>query len=200
MSEKYIMLDVNDPKAQNVAEVLSNKTAKKILSLLAENELSESDIANKLGFPINTIDYNIKKLENAGLIEKTKQYFWSVKGKKIPLYKISNKKIVISPKSTFRGVIPTVLVSGAVALGLRYLLVSQQRVFVERSADLSGGAPSIASEALGAVANGSSQKTVDIVPDVFYALSGVGNEWIWFFLGAITALLIFLVWNWRRVW
>src|SRR3989338_4499204 len=98
MNDKYINFDIDDPRALAIAEAMANKTSKKILSLLSEKEMSESDLASALELPLNTVGYNIDKLLNAGLIEKTKNFFWSVKGKKIPTYKISNKKILISPK------------------------------------------------------------------------------------------------------
>ena len=98
MAEKYLMLNLEDEQLKNMAEVLSNKTCKKILDLLAEKNYSEADLAKDLGIPINTAEYNLKKLVNAGLIEKAKEHFWSVKGKKIPVYTLSNKKIIISPK------------------------------------------------------------------------------------------------------
>ncbi|MEK6934179.1 MAG: beta-propeller domain-containing protein [Nanoarchaeota archaeon] len=96
--EKYLNVDLNDPRSTAIAEVMTNKTCKKILELVTEKEMSESDIASSLNIPLNTVGYNIKKLLEAGLIEKSKVYFWSVKGKRIPTYRISNKKIIISPK------------------------------------------------------------------------------------------------------
>ena len=98
MVETIINIDIDDPRSSEIAEILSNKTCKKILSLIAEEELTETDISNKLNIPLNTVDYNTKKLINAGLIETT-SHFWSIKGKKMPTYKISKKKIIISPKS-----------------------------------------------------------------------------------------------------
>lgn len=98
MSEKYFNVDIDDPRASAIAEVMSNKTAKKILSLISEKEVSESDIASELNIPLNTVGYNIDKLLKAGLIERSKNFFWSVKGKKIPTYRLSNRKILISPK------------------------------------------------------------------------------------------------------
>ena len=109
VNDKYFNVDIDDPRAGAIAEVMSNKTAKKILSLIAEKELSESDIASELSLPLNTVGYNINKLLKAGLIEKSKTFFWSVKGKKIPTYKLSNKKIVISPKRLISA--PTVMIA-----------------------------------------------------------------------------------------
>jgi len=119
MSDKYINFDVDDPRASAIAEVMANKTCKKILSLLTEKDMSVSEIANNLNMPLNTIDYNVKKLVEAGLIEPIKSVFWSVKGKRIPVYKISNKKILISPRKI--GVMP--LAMFAAILGALVLLV-----------------------------------------------------------------------------
>jgi len=117
------MLSLDDEKAKDLADVMGNKTSKKILTLLANQEKSESDIAKELNQPINTIEYNLKKLVNAGLIEKSKDFFWSVKGKKIPVYKLSNKYIVIMPKqkSNLKIFLPLIAVLGLTTLGINYL-------------------------------------------------------------------------------
>ena len=82
MEDKYIMLNLDDDKTKKVAEVVSSSSCKKILNLLADKEASESDIAKELGIPVNTAEYNIKKLIESGLIESV-NHFWSVKGRKI---------------------------------------------------------------------------------------------------------------------
>jgi len=111
--EKYILVSLEDEKAELLANILSNKTSKKILDLLAEKELSESEIAKELDSPLNTIGYNIDNLIKAGLIEE-KRHLFSVKGKRIPVYKISNKNIVISPKKSRKitGILPVVILAG----------------------------------------------------------------------------------------
>ena len=100
---KYISFDIDDPNISKLGDVISNQTARKILDLVAEREQSASEIASKLKIPINTIGYNIEKLENVGLIEKVKS-FWSVKGKKMPFYKVANRKIIISPRKQVKGI------------------------------------------------------------------------------------------------
>lgn len=124
MTEKYIELNLNDEKSAKIAEILGNKTAKKILSLLAEEELSQGDIARRLGVGLSNIDYNIKKLMDSGLIEKSSGFFWSVKGKKIPTYKLANKKIIISPKNSFKSwVLSSVfggLILGSIKMWMNY--------------------------------------------------------------------------------
>jgi DNA-binding transcriptional ArsR family regulator len=121
MVKKYLMFDMNDPKSEKVAEILGNNTCKKILSLLAEREgeLSVGDISKELNLAINTIDYNVKKLVDAGLIDKSSSFFWSVKGKKIPTYKIAHKQIIISTKTSFRGVLGSALIGGLLLGGIK---------------------------------------------------------------------------------
>ncbi len=100
MNEKYLLFSLEDEQSKKLGEIISNPTCKKIVSFLAEKEASETDIAKELKIPLNTAEYNIKKLLEAGIIEKAKDYLWSAKGKKINAYKVANKLIVISPKKT----------------------------------------------------------------------------------------------------
>jgi len=100
MDDKFILMGLDDERSKKVAGILGNKTCKKIIDHLTEaKEASEKDISEALGIPINTTEYNLKKLLETGLVEKTKNFFWSKKGKKIPMYKLAKKHIVISPKS-----------------------------------------------------------------------------------------------------
>jgi DNA-binding transcriptional ArsR family regulator len=177
MTSKYLMISMEDEQSKHLADVLGNKTAKKIIDLLAEKELSENDIAKELEIPINTAEYNIQKLIAAGLIEKAKDFFWSVKGKKIPIYKISNKYIVIAPKKKFRfgGLMATLIASGLIALGIRsYELTKTAQVmqsaesFQETIPMLTKTAASIAPTSLGSIA-------------------------LWFLGGALFSLAIYLL-------
>lgn len=181
MANEYIMLNMEDEKSAKIAEILANKTCKKILSLLADKNASESDIARELGIAINTAEYNIKKLAEAGLIEKA-EHWWSVKGRKIPIYKLANKYIVIAPKTsnkTLKNFVPVVLLSGIAGLIIRYLAMPVQFVetseekFIEAAPQVSG-AVNIASVSL---------------IDKILALPG----WSWFLIGAGFAILVFLI-------
>jgi len=142
MNEKYLNIDLNDEKSSLIVEILGNKTCKKILNLLADfSELSENDISLKLKIPINTVEYNLKKLEGAGFIIKSKIFFWSVKGKRIPTYKLANKKILISTKTSFRGVISSVLAGGLILGGIKMFMNNNsmdasRNVILEKSTDL----------------------------------------------------------------
>ena len=113
--DKFIMMNLNDERSKRVAEVLKSDTCKKILDYLAENKnKSEEDIAKDLTMPINTVEYNLKKLLDSGLVEKSKDFFWSKRGKKINLYKPANRHIIISPKkrpdmNLLKSIIPVII-------------------------------------------------------------------------------------------
>jgi DNA-binding transcriptional ArsR family regulator len=99
MEEKQIMFSMNDDRIKHLSEALSNPSCRRILNLLSEKELTETDLSKELKIPLNTVDYNVKKLISTGLIEKI-DHFWSIRGKKMPVYRVSNRRIIISPKES----------------------------------------------------------------------------------------------------
>ena len=129
--DKSISIDLGDPRTSKVAEALSNKTCVKILDLLALEELTASDISNRLNIPLNTTGYNLEKLIATGLVEKSSNFFWSVKGKKTPVYKVANRKIIISPKKLMNKIMPLLLVAGVLAIIAASFVLndSQQNVY-----------------------------------------------------------------------
>lgn len=198
MANKYIMLNLDDEKIKKVADVISNETSKKILNLLAEKELSEKEIADSLKLPVNTIEYNLKKLIEVGLVDKTKDFFWSLKGKKIPKYTISKKDILISTKNKLN-IWPVVVTMGiatiAVDLLEKFRMVSffgmnEKKMMMDESAKLiasgvESNIPITNSQSL------QSLKEVIIAPPSETA--------IWFLLGWLFILLILTLWNHKKV-
>jgi DNA-binding transcriptional ArsR family regulator len=174
MEEKYIMFSMDDDRIKYLSESLSNPSCKKILNILSEKELTETDIARELKIPLNTVDYNIKKLIKAGLIEKT-SHFWSVRGKKMPVYKVSNKKIVISPKKSISltSLIASALGTGILALGIRKFTQSPQEELM------------MVSEDFGPMAL---ERTMEAAPEL---ISIAFAPWQWFLLGAWLGIVLF---------
>ncbi len=184
MSEKkYILVSMEDEKINHLADVLGNKTSKKIIDLLAgKDEASEKDIADFLGIPINTVEYNLKKLLKAELIEKTKNFFWSRKGKKIDMYKLSNKSIIISTKSSrisskLKSLLPVAILSGLGAVAIKFFI--QTKSFSENIQDK---------------AMASSLESLEILQTNFNS-----SIWLWFLSGALLAIIIFAILNWRKL-
>jgi DNA-binding transcriptional ArsR family regulator len=206
MTKSSIMIDLDDERSGRIAEVLSNKTAKKILQSLAESEKCGSELASALRVPLNTVSYNLKKLVDAGLIEKSKKFFWSAKGKKMDYYRVVDKKIVIMPKRMVKGVLPAVIFAGLAALGIRAWTRARiesgdfVNAVMKGEAFDYGETATRALEASGAVAP-------QAVSDASHGVAGLctndvilgiaQSAWLWFMVGALAGLLVYLVWNWR---
>jgi len=184
MVEKYISINMDDEKITQIAEILSNKTCKKILDYLAEKEASEGDISRDLKLAISTTEYNLNKLIDARLVQTSKNFFWSVKGKKIKTYGLANKKIIISTKRSFSGMIASIfaggIILGAVKLFMNYNVVkslSNEQIMdnvVEKLAY-------------------SATPTAGINVRSFETLSYFHNVWIWVAVGLIAGAIGFFI-------
>ena len=98
MEDKFVLVSLSDKKSKKIAEIISNETARKILDYLGEkNKVSPIELSKKLNVPISTITYNLKLLSEYGLIIKEDEV-WSDKGRKVSLYSIAKKMILIVPK------------------------------------------------------------------------------------------------------
>ncbi len=210
MADKYIMLSLDDEATKMLSEVIGNESCKKILDLLADNGdegLTETEIANKLKFPINTIDYNIKKLVKTGLIEPAK-HFWSVRGKKMPAYKVSNKKIILSPKrskvSALKSLVLPAAITGIAALVLRQItkpasFVVDRGINFKEAAETGGALMAASTSSAGAVAPDALRDAVANVPPTIWQsmISNITSipTWEWFLIGAWLAIVLFFVLN-----
>ena len=182
MNKKYVMFDLDDERILSLSNVLSNKTCKKILEYLADKEASETEISYELKLPANTVNYNIKQLLESGFIEKTKDSFWSVKGKKIAKYKVAKKSIVISPKSSnFKGALATVLVTaiGAIFIKVYSDGVQLAKNVAQKTQDFADAGAEVLSS------------NSDIITSP--VASQFNTNWEWFLLGGMFALVIYFL-------
>lgn len=196
-NKKYIIFDLNDKKLNVLADILSNKTSKNILEYLADKEASETEIARDLGIPANTVNYNIKKLLEANLIEIAKVFFWSVKGKKILRYRVANKKILISPKISKDnlGLLSAFLLTGIVAFFIKvyssnFLFVNNERI---------NQVSNIASGSAGIGIDSAKISAQPFVHEAITSSTQIPEIASWFLLGGIFALIVFLILNWRKL-
>jgi DNA-binding transcriptional ArsR family regulator len=194
MNKKYLLVSMNDERIKEIAEIFGNKTCKKILDYLSNNEqASEKDLADALKVPINTVEYNLKKLLKTDLVESTSNFFWSKKGKKIVMYRLSNKSVIISPKnfkisSKVKSILPVALISVALAILVK--------TFYSVRDAMSESAPLLMNAGQGAM-------DVATVPERFaenssFLFSG-SPAWVWFLGGALLAIVIFAILNWRKL-
>ncbi len=97
-AEKFILVSLEDKKAKELANVISNDTSRKILDFLSDRSSTEGEIAKKLNLPASTVHYNVQNLLKQNLIE-VRNFYWSEKGNKVLVYTVSKKLIVIAPKN-----------------------------------------------------------------------------------------------------
>jgi len=176
------MFSLDDESSKNLGEIISNETARKIINFLAEKEASPSEIAKELNLKLNTVGYNIEKLVKAGLIEE-KKHWWSIKGKKIPVYTVSNKNIIISPgknlSSKIKPILPIVTVAGIFTFLILFFNKGNvvQQTFEESGEKILASVPEATSAARDVVVN-----------------SGLGAG-AWFLIVAWALVLIFIIYS-----
>ena len=120
--EKYILVSLEEDKAKELANVISNSTSRKILDYLStKDEASETEISKELKLPLSTVHYNLQLLKKNGLVE-TKRFMYSEKGKKIGFYSVVKKFIVIAPKYTRTNLINSVLPLFLISAGIAFII------------------------------------------------------------------------------
>ena len=185
--DKFLLVNLEDEKSKNLANVISSDSARKILNLLTDKPLSETDISKNLNIPLTTVHYNISQLLNANLVEV--HFLWSEKGKKINFYKLSNKFIIIAPlknSSSFidklKEIIPVVIFGSLTSFGIYiYQLykskLSFDNILLEESiADIPLSMAQVTSSA-----------------PVMPTLSTDFNYALWFFLGFLSFTLVYVI-------
>lgn len=192
-NKNFLLLSMEDAKIKKISNVISNESCRKILDFLSAKEATESELAEKLVIPISTVHYNLQQLTGAGLVSAD-EFHYSKKGKEVSHYKLANKYIIIAPKKAFgikeklKAILPVALIAagaaGIIQLATKYsfgqTLTATQDAFsksaaIERATDampmLSQAAPEQAA------------KTVTLFQNIS----------IWFFAGALFALLIYFI-------
>ncbi|MBW2977462.1 helix-turn-helix domain-containing protein [Candidatus Woesearchaeota archaeon] len=175
--ESFLLVSLKESKAKELAQVISNQSCRKILDYLAEKEATETELAKKLELPLSTVHYNLKHLLEAGLIS-AEEFHYSEKGKEVNHYKLANKYVIIAPKSTFglkeklKSILPVAVVISVTA-GIIHLFSSQMSTFgaarLEKAVMETAAEPPI--------------QAVQTQPNIA----------LWFLIGALTALVIFLI-------
>ncbi len=184
--ETFVLVSLEEEKSKKLAQVISNTTSRKILDYLSEKDASQGDIAKALNLPLSTVDYNIKLLKENDLII-AKDFLWSEKGKKIEIYTIAKKLIVIAPKgvknvkNTLKEILPLTLFS-LIASGIIYLFTQRKEVFTESALKQT------------AVQEGAQVATIasELVPQT---TTMVQPYYLWFLFGALFVIFIYLFWK-----
>ncbi len=241
--EKFLLVSLSENKAKELAQAVANETCRKILDYLADNDATESELAEKLSVPISTVHYNLQQLQKGGLVI-VEEYHYSKKGKEINHYKLANKYIIIAPKSTYgikeklKGVLPVILITAAGAAiiqffskAFRYGKVSEMTTITKsfeavpaaRDAAVESAKAVMAEEvvegtsasagAMAEVSDVAVEKTLEEAPAAAQKLvenvttatqttitepSIFANVALWFLIGAIVSIMVYLVVDWVR--
>ena len=201
MAQRYVMIDLDDEKIADLADVLGNKTCKKVLEYLADKEASETEIARDLKMPANTVNYNVKKLVRSGFVEKSKNFFWSVKGKKIIQYKLSNKKVVISPRSSgnTKGILGAFFATAVGALVIKLYSNSMSFATSNDKTTFYEEGVRVGETATESVMVDSAPAVVDGVSNAVSSGVQMPELGLIFLAGGLFALIIFMILNYRRL-
>ncbi|MBI2208738.1 helix-turn-helix transcriptional regulator [Candidatus Woesearchaeota archaeon] len=186
--KNFLLLSLEDSKTKKIANIVSNESCRKILDHLLDKEATESEIAKALNIPISTVHYNLRQLTDAGLLI-AEEFHYSEKGKEVYHYKLANKYIIIAPKKTsgirekLMGILPAALIAAGAA-GIIQLVnnyfsktVVAEDFAVAKSAMVQESALAMAAEA----------------PAGQAAPLLTQNLALWFLMGALFALLIYLI-------
>jgi DNA-binding transcriptional ArsR family regulator len=190
MVEKYLLFSLEDEKAKKLGEVIANPTSRKIANLLAEKEASETDISKELNIPLNTVEYNLNRLVEAGIVEKSKNFFWSAKGKKIDMFKVANKLIVISPKKTnvyskLKSVVPVVFFSALFTAFILWYSNLQANTLFASAPSVQTAAEKAVSAAAGAA------QTAQATPPAFPFLQ-------WALIAIWLIVVVYVIWTMKK--
>ncbi len=195
--DNYLLISLDDEKSKPIAEVISSKTCKKMIDYLSKTkEASQKDLSVALKIPMNTIEYNIKKLLDSGFIKKRKNFFWSKKGKKIIMYELSKKSIIISHKKRVSEKIKSILPAFILTIAGTFAVWVYERVQLVPQA-IQKNLP-VNHDMVFAVEDSIAQ-TGSRASEGIITWSQGSPLWIWFLMGSLIAIFIISIVNWRKL-
>ena len=206
--KNFLLLSLEDKKAKKVANVVNNESCSKILDYLADKEATETQIAKDLKLPGSTVNYNLKQLLDAKLIT-WENFHYSQKGKEVKHYTVANKYIIIAPKGAdkedflekVKGLFPAFLFSTIGATAIYWYNNFKQETMPQAAYMMSEGAmeeemvmfdAAIEDVAI-AKAAPMSESVVSSLPSPIWS-----EPALWFFIGAVFAIVSILIWRFVR--
>ncbi|NQU98865.1 helix-turn-helix transcriptional regulator [Candidatus Woesearchaeota archaeon] len=208
--ESFLLVSLNEDKAKELAQVITNDTCRMILDYLADNEATESEVSKELKLPISTVHYNLQQLIKGGLVV-AEEFHYSEKGKEVNHYKIANKYIIIAPKTTWglkeklRKVLPisAVVVVGAFAVEFARRFLGTSGASFKAAMENAPAVRTMASEA--AMDYGAepvmtaAEETAPVVQDIVVQSFPIWQQAaLWFLVGGFVAIVTYLVVDWYR--
>lgn len=201
-SKNFLLVSLEESKAKQLAQVVSNDVCRRILDYLAakEKHATETEIAKDLGIALSTVHYNLKQLLQSGIV-KAEEFHYSEKGREVLHYSLANKYIIIAPKATateslankLRKILPVVGIVAITGVVIHVFSIFQQgtfgRSFAAQQLVEKAAAPA-AAEAF-AVAN----ETAATITGKAAVTAQQPNIALWFAVGALFALVVYLIYD-----
>lgn len=97
--EGVLVLEPGDERAKKIGKAMASNTASDVLSALSEDELTLSELSERLGQPITTLKYQIENLLDAGLVDIVRTRY-SEKGRVVKVYGVRQQVVIMSPGKT----------------------------------------------------------------------------------------------------
>ena len=100
-SKNFLLVSLEESKAKELAQIISNDLCRKILDYLSAKEkgATETEISKEMLIPLSTVHYNLQQILKSGIV-KTEEFHYSAKGREVLHYSLANKYIIIAPKAT----------------------------------------------------------------------------------------------------
>ena len=168
-----------------------------------------------MSIPLPTAHYNTQQLLKANIIE-IKDFLWSEKGKKIQLYQLSNKLIIIAPRGTqtssfsdkLKEIIPAAIGGFLVSIGIYAYQIFNQSMLKTTDHEFSGiiqkSIPEtvlesrMADTALSAASNTTAQMQQTIATGTLTGFPNLPNYALWFLLGVIFTIILYTLVSYMR--
>jgi len=152
----------------------------------------------------------------SGFVQKRKNFFWSKKGKKIIMYEISHKSIIISPRkssssaSKIKSLLPAFMITAAGTFAswvYEKITLSNSLQYVKDGGETlvkSATNTVSVSSVPGFVASGvASPEVASNATQVVTASSNMGlfstPLWLWFLVGGLLGIAILSIVNWKKL-
>ncbi|HIG97884.1 TPA: helix-turn-helix transcriptional regulator [Candidatus Woesearchaeota archaeon] len=201
-SKNFLLVSLEEDKAKQLAQIVSNDICRKILDYLSSKEhATETAIAKDLVIAISTVHYNLKQLLQSGIV-KAGEFHYSEKGKEVLHYSLANRYIIIAPKATvtetlankLKRILPVVAVVAATGFAIQvYNTVMKAGTFAsynsaQKAADIA--APAMQEAARQAAGIGNESATTSVGTAMAQAVPNIA---LWFVAGAVFAIAAYLV-------
>src|SRR3989338_10085098 len=200
-SKNFLLVSLEESKAKELAQIVSNDVCRRILDYLAvkESHATETEISSELGIPLSTVHYNLKQLLQSGIV-KAEEFHYSEKGREVMHYSLANKYIIIAPKATateslankLRKILPVVGIVAATGIAIQLFSIFRQGAmgsfYSAQQFGQKAAAP--AAEAIGAAMPAAFEKVVNetaapaIREVVVRTVQQPANIALWFAVGA----------------